>query len=138
MRSSTTAPVVAALLSLLLIPAALGREGDDTGDRDKPEQTDQAKEQQRWENLIQFFGEEDTGAWSLRIQDKNVREHAQFRFVGLWSYDRKEKKWKRTGEPASSYKIVPKGEKGPQEPENEQVLVELTTIKPGTVGLFYG
>src|SRR5438105_4158686 len=47
-----------------------------------------ARERLRWQSVIDFFGEEDTGKWSLRVNDKNVRERATFQYLELWTYDR--------------------------------------------------
>src|SRR5205807_4475984 len=51
--------------------------------------------------------------------------------------DRTVKKWKKTGQPKSFHTIVPKGEKAANEPDGNQVLVELTAIKPNSAGLWY-
>src|SRR5947208_12675330 len=53
------------------------------------------KEQERakWEARIVFFGEEDTGLWSLRIPDKSATERARIKFTELWKYDPEGKKW---------------------------------------------
>src|SRR5438270_3491171 len=95
-----SASLVASVLMLaLLAPTELCAKSEDAGAADKQEKSDandktdagnaKAKEQQHWENAIQFFGEEDTGSWSLRVEDRNVHERAQFRLLELWTYDRK-------------------------------------------------
>src|SRR5687768_18387336 len=88
--------------------------------------TDEQKEQYRWEQLIQFFGDEATGTWSLRIHDANASERATFKYLELWKYDLKEKRWVKIDDVAQEAKIVPAAEKPAGSPyPDSQMLAEL-------------
>src|SRR3954466_937593 len=51
------------------------------------------QEQLKWEQKLVFYGEEDSGEWTLRIYDKTVTERAKVKYTELWKYDVESKKW---------------------------------------------
>lgn len=123
--------------SLVISTAARQQPATRPGAPSAAQWTDEQKEQYRWEQLIQFFGDEATGTWSLRIHDANANERATFKYLELWTYDLKEKKWvKIDGEPQEA-KILPASEKRPDPiyPDT-QMLAELP-LKEDDLGLYF-
>lgn len=97
---------------------------------------DKARERLKWMSRIVFFGEEDTGRWSLRIQDRDATERATIRYSELWKYDPGTKKWVKVDDRAATAEVVPAAEKPANAPTGSQVIASLP-IKEGEVGLFY-
>jgi hypothetical protein len=95
-----------------------------------------AAERQRWQAVIEFYGEEDSGRWSLRMSDKAVTAPARFEFVELWSYDAKQKTWVKIDAEPRGAAVVPAAQKPADAPQGYQLLAELP-IEPETVGLYY-
>src|SRR5689334_18462434 len=65
-------PVAAALFLALIAGGKLGAADDS-----------KAKARAYWENVVMFYGDEETGEWSLRIRDKDVHNRAWFEFLEL-------------------------------------------------------
>jgi hypothetical protein len=105
----------------------------------KPSQAD--AERAKWENKIQFYGDESTGAWSLRIRDADIDTKRLFRLREFWTYNRESKRWERmTTDPLSAW-MLPAGKKKAEPGEDAdadptQTLADLP-IDKGQVGLFY-
>ncbi len=96
------------------------------------------RQRQAWENVIQFYGDEDTNEWSLRIQDRNVAGRATFAMLELWRYDAAAKRWNVIAKPHLIATIVPPKEKPADSPEDlTQILYRLTEIEKGTYGLWF-
>ena len=123
-----------------MLPAPPARAADAPGPKpaEKKAGTPAEKIQERikWANRIVFFGEEDTGKWSLRVQDRDATERATVRYTELWKYDPGEKKWVKVDDHAVASGVVPAGEKPANSPPGTQLIAELP-IKEGEVGLFY-
>lgn len=96
------------------------------------------KEQERtkWENKIVFFGEEDTGLWSLRIPDKLNPERARIKYTELWKYDPDGKKWVKVDDGAAAAQIFPVSEKPGNAPPDSQNIADLP-MKQNEVGVFW-
>jgi len=93
---------------------------------------------QAWEKIIQFYGDEETSNWSLRIADKNVAARATFTMLELWRFDVSASEWKLVDKPHAVAVIVPPDQKPTDAPDDEtQILYQLSEITPGTYGLFY-
>src|SRR3954468_23927857 len=84
------------------------------------------KEQERtkWENKIVFFGEEDTGLWSLRVPDKLNPERAKIKYTEMWKYDPDGKKWVKVDDGAPAAQIVPANEKPSTAPPDSQNIAD--------------
>jgi hypothetical protein len=93
-------------------------------------------ERTKWENKIVFFGEEDTGLWSLRIQDKANPERARVKYTELWKYDPDGKRWVKVDDGAPAVQIVPVKEKPDNAPPDSQNVADLP-IKQGEVGIYW-
>src|SRR4051812_29738079 len=65
------------------------------------------RERETWEARLIFYGEEDTGAWSLRVQDRAVRERSILRYTDLWKFDPESKKWVKVDDGAEAVRILP-------------------------------
>src|SRR6476646_2734646 len=76
----------------------------------------------KWFAKITFFGEEETGNWSLRIYDKDATERATIKYVELWKYDVDGKKWVKVDEGAPAARIVLPNEKPANSPPDTQVI----------------
>jgi hypothetical protein len=99
--------------------------------------TAEQKERYRWEQLIEFFGDEATNRWSLRIRDANAKEHATFRYVELWKYDLNEKKWVKVDDSIQEAKIVLPNEKPNDSPYPDTQFLADLPIAGDDMGLFY-
>lgn len=109
------------------------------GPTSKPSKAD--AERAKWEQKIEFYGDESTGEWSLRIRDADVDTKRLFRLRELWTYNRDSKRWERmTTDPFSSWMLPAaqkKAEPGEEaDPDPTQTLADLP-IDKGQVGLFY-
>lgn len=102
-----------------------------------PEQHSKNPERDHWESVILFYGDEETGEWSLRIDDKDVKQRAWFEYIGLWQFDIKEEAWQEVKSAKFQKPIVLPKQKGTDQPENNQVLVNLEEIPVHTAGLWY-
>lgn len=91
---------------------------------------------QKWENIVQFYGEEESSRFSLRILDRDAKEEADFVFKEIWKYDRENKKWVKMDAPPQARKAVPADQKRGDAPPDSQVLAELP-IRIEDVGLYY-
>ncbi len=96
------------------------------------------KDRESWEKVIQFYGDEATNEWSLRIQDKNVTKPATFVMLELWRYDRVALRWNLVDQPHVDASIVMPKDK-PTETRNDdtQILYNLSEIEKGMYGLWY-
>jgi hypothetical protein len=101
------------------------------------ERTPKEIERDRWENLVLFYGDEDTGEWSLRIDDKSVSQRAWFEWLELWQFDPNDGAWHNVKTDKFAKPIVLPKQKGTDQPEGNQVLVKLEEIPPQTAGLWY-
>ena len=90
-----------------------------------------------WENVVLWFGDEETGEWSLRIRDTDVHDRGWFEFLELWQFDRKEQRWVQLKSEKIAKAIVMPKDKTSDQPEKEQTLYELKEIEPKTAGLWY-
>lgn len=133
-------PALGALLFACSVLPAAGQQRPTTrpGAATPPAKwTAEQKEQYRWEQLIEFFGDELLENWSLRVRDTNANERATFKYLELWKYDLRAKKWVKIDEGPSEAVIVPPGEKPASAPfPDSQLLVELP-IKVDEIGLYY-
>ena len=93
-------------------------------------------EREKWEAVVTFFGEEDTGNYSLRILDRFVTEPATFRYLELWKYDLKEKTWLKIDNRQQTTKIVMPKDKPSDAPEGNQLLADIPVTQE-TLGLYY-
>jgi hypothetical protein len=123
--------------SLLLAALATIRSGAaggaNTADKPDAQQTARA----HWENVVQFYGDEETGEWSLRIADKDVKDRGWFEFLELWHFNRNENRWEqlKTGKIGKAI-VLPK-QKTSDEPQDSQTLIELKEIEPKTAGVWF-
>ena len=99
--------------------------------------TPEQKEQYRWEQLIEFFGDEATGSWSLRIRDANASERAAFKYLELWKYDPKEKKWVKIDDEAREAAIVPAAEKAADSIYPDTQMLADLPVKVDELGLYF-
>ena len=90
-----------------------------------------------WENVILFYGDEETGEWSLRIPDKEVRERAWFEYLELWHFNRNEQRWEQIKISKFQKPIVLPKQKASDQPDDSQTLVEFKEIEPRTAGIWY-
>jgi hypothetical protein len=91
---------------------------------------------QKWENIVQFYGEEESNQFSLRILDRDAKEEGQFLFKEIWNYDREKKEWVKMNAPERAVKVVPASQKPKLSPPDSQVLTDLP-ISIQQVGLYY-
>jgi len=110
----------------LLLPVAPAL-GDAKQDQEK---------RKKWENIVQFYGEEDSNRFSLRIFDQDAKEEGQFHFKEVWKYDREKKQWAKMEAPSKMTKVVPAAQKPKDAPPNSQALADLP-ITIQDVGLYY-
>ncbi len=104
----------------------------------RPEKSAADKEREAWEKVIEFYGDEATNDWSLRIEDKNVTKRATFVFLELWRYDSSAKKWNLVDQPHMDTAIVlPKEKPADKADEDTQILYNLTEIQKGMYGLWF-
>jgi hypothetical protein len=92
-------------------------------------------EREKWENAIVFFGEEDTGNYSIRILDKSVTEAASFKYIELWIYELSEKRWIKVDDRVQEARIVLPKDKPPDAPDN-QLLADIPVTRE-KIGLYY-
>ena len=117
--------------ALSLVPAGTAR-------AETPEQrAARSVARHHWESIVIWYGDEDTGEWSLRIRDQDVKERAWFEFLELWQFDRAEMKWVQLKADKLAKAIVLPKQKGSDQPTDNQTLVELREIEPRTAGLWY-
>lgn len=102
----------------------------------RPAEDPKRDERLKWENAIVFFGEEDTGNYSIRILDKSVTAPATFRYLELWEYDVKEKTWLKIDNRQQTTRIVLPKDKPADAPEGNQLLADIP-VTQDKVGLYY-
>ena len=90
----------------------------------------------KWENAVLFYGDEDTGQWSLRIRDKDVDQQHEFRFRELWQFDWPSKKWVKISTTPSTTTMLPAADRPKDSGPPDQILAELP-IADDQMGLFY-
>ncbi len=90
-----------------------------------------------WESVVLFYGDEEDGSWSLRIQDASVKDRAWFEFLELWQFDLKDRAWRQTKTEKYARPIVLPKQKGSDEPQDSQTLYKLEEIPVHTAGLWY-
>jgi hypothetical protein len=113
--------------AFLAAPSAIVR-GDAAADRDLL--------RQQWEAVITLYGEEETGRYSLRVLDPDVKSAVDFVFVSFWKYNRETNQWDKIKEGPSRVKVVLPKDKPKDGPRDSQLLAELPlTIKDS--GIFY-
>ena len=95
-----------------------------------------AAERAKWESVVTFFGEEDTGNYSIRILDRSVTETANFKYLELWMYDVAEKKWLKVDDRIQTTRIVLPKDKPQDSPEGNQLLAEIP-VNQEKIGLYY-
>ena len=135
-RASYAAGRVAALsLSLLFLAPPVARAADGPGQPGR-QVSDKDKLRQKWENLITFWGEEETNLWSLRVPDKFNPEPANVKYRELWKYDPDTNKWVKVDDTAKTVRIVNVKDKPDNSPVDSQLIVDFP-IPAGTVGLYY-
>jgi hypothetical protein len=102
-----------------------------------PKPSADQKAREHWETVVLFYGEEDTGEWSLRIDDKNIRERGWFELMEMWHYDREKKTWEKLPTEHVQTAIVMPKDKPSDAPEGTEILVQLRQIRPQTAGIWY-
>ena len=130
--------ILALLLTTFPGPGTSARAADPPSNAARATDAKAERDQERlkWEAQIVFFGEEDTGNWSLRVQDKAVRERNVLQYTELWKFDAEAKKWVKVDDGAEAVRVLAPVEKPDTAPEGTQVIAELP-IRPNTVGLYY-
>jgi len=92
-------------------------------------------ERVKWEEAVTFFGEEDTGRYSIRILDKSVTEAANFKYLELWMYDLTEKRWIKVDDRVQETRIILPKDK-PQDSLDNQLLADIPVTQE-KIGLYY-
>ncbi len=123
---------IALLTSLMTAPATAGPSSRPARAAADAEYAERVK----WENVITFFGEEDTGRYSIRILDKTVPEPAKFKYLELWIYDLTEKRWIKVDDRVQDTRIVMPKDKPEDAPEGSQLLAEIP-VNQDKIGLYY-
>ena len=96
-----------------------------------------AAKRSKWQNIVQFYGQEDTNLFSLAIYDKDAKEEANFQFKEIWKYDREKKEWVKMAAAPKTVKVVLASQRNRTEgPVDAQILINLP-IKIQDVGLYY-
>ena len=95
-----------------------------------------AKERQKWEDKVVFFGEEDTGHYSIRILDRAATEAGNFKYFSLWKYDLEKKDWVKVDDHEQSVHFVLPRDKPQNAPDDSQLLAQIP-VSQETVGLYY-
>jgi hypothetical protein len=103
----------------------------------KPQLTPEEKAREHWESVVLFYGEEDTGEWSLRIDDKNIHDRGWFELLELWHYNREKKAWEKLPTEKIQTAIVMPKDKPADAPEGTEILVQLKEIRPFVAGIWY-
>jgi len=127
-----TLAAIALFTTLIALPAAAGPASRPARGGADPNAAERAK----WENVITFFGEEDTGNYSIRILDKTVPEAANFKYLELWMYDLTEKRWIKVDDRVQDARIVLPKDKPQDAPEGNQLLAEIP-VNQEKIGLYY-
>lgn len=109
---------------------------DDAPSRGPAGSSDRLREQLKWEQKLVFYGEEDTGDWSLRIYDKSVTEKAKVKYLELWKYDVDSKTWIKVDDSVAVANVVMPADKPNNAPADTQIIANLP-IQPNTVGIYY-
>src|SRR5437763_7799986 len=105
------------VVALLSRPALTARAAEGRADKEQ--------ERTKWENRIVFFGEEDTGFWSLRIPDKLCTEAAKIKYTEMWKYDPASKAWVKVDDGAPAAQIVLPKDKPDSAPPDSQNIADL-------------
>lgn len=142
MRSRTSHLVGAALLVLIgagwmIVPASHAAPAAAPMKGPARELSPTERARQKWESVILFFGDEETGEWSLRLRDQDVHERGWFEFLELWQLDPKTRQWHHLPTEKIAKAVVKPKEKGTDEPDASQTLIEFKDIPPRTAGLWY-
>lgn len=116
---------LAMLIASILLP--LSARGDDQKERARI----------KWEAVVLFFGDEETGEWSLRLRDQDVTARSWFEFQELWQFDIQERRWKQLKMEKFAKAVVLPSQKRADDPAGSQSLVELKEIEPRTAGLWW-
>lgn len=95
-----------------------------------------ARERQKWEAIVTFWGQEDTNVFDLRVPDRLIKEPVTVRYIELWKYDLEQKRWVKIDDRSKTTKIVMPADKPQNSPEDSQVITELP-ITFEQVGLYY-
>ena len=97
----------------------------------------EAETRRKWENIVQFYGQEDTNLFSLAIYDRDAKDNGEFHFKEIWKYDRDKKEWVKMNAASKVVKAVPANQRNRTEgPVDAQILINLP-IKIQDVGLYY-
>ncbi len=132
MKRTFAVACVLAAVSILQTPWLL-RAADPPAAR---QGADKERERAKWENKISFYGQEETDGWSLRVLDRDATEQFKIKYTELWKYVIAEKRWVKIDAGAAAVTIVPAKQKGPDAPEDSQVIADLP-VKTKDVGLYY-
>src|SRR6185437_6495005 len=92
---------------------------------------------EHWENVVLFFGDEETGEWSIRIRDQDVHNRGRFEYLELWQFERASNRWVQIKTEKFAKAIVLPSQKRADDPVGNQSLVELKEIEPRTAGIGY-
>lgn len=90
-----------------------------------------------WESIVIWFMEEESGESSLRIRDQDVRDRGWFKFLELWHFDHHEGRWVQLNAEKFEKAIVLPKQKGSDQPEGSQTLVDMKEMEPKTAGLWF-
>jgi hypothetical protein len=120
MLRQQTIPLAACLIGAIVLSSVRAA---------RPEKSAADKERESWEKIIEFYGDEATNDWSLRIEDKNVTKRATFVMLELWRYDPAAKRWNLVDQPHADATIVmPKDKPAETKDDDTQILYNLTEI----------
>ncbi|QOV87353.1 hypothetical protein [Humisphaera borealis] len=126
-RNSWNRGLATALLLALVLP-----HGAATGDA-----KENLAKRIKWQNIVQFYGQEDTNLFSLAIYDRDAKEEANFQFKEIWKYDRDKKEWVKMDAAPRVVKVQLASQRNKAEgPVDAQILINLP-IKIQDVGLYY-
>jgi hypothetical protein len=128
--------LLGAMLATLVAPAIAPFAAPCAFAADPPPDPEKEKVRKKYETLIQFFGEEDTGRYSVRIFDADVKETASFVFLSVWKYDRDQKSWVKLDDKPQRARIVLPKDKPADSPPDSQLLANLP-ITQKDVGVFF-
>jgi hypothetical protein len=134
MQTMQRSAIAALALVLLTLPARPARADPSTRPA-RPGADPDFVQRVKWENAITFFGEEDTGRYSIRILDKSVFESGTFTYLALWVYDLGEKKWVKVDDRTQTARIVLPADKPADAPDN-QMLAEIP-VDQEKIGLYF-
>jgi hypothetical protein len=122
----------AVLTAICLVSASLA-----LGDPNTRQPDPKAAARAHWESVVIWFGDEETGEWSLRIRDEDVHARGWFEFTELWHFNRETQAWEEIKVEKFARAIVLPQQKTSDQPKTEQTLVELKDIEPQTAGLWF-